>query len=110
MSAMLKMLADMVLKDLDPKIKELLTPDNIQSVVSSVSETLQGYQKRVENMEEAQGQILNALEQLNKGSTNDGSKHKRISGEPVRAALAGTAHGNSATSTSGITERTGTRS
>lgn len=81
MSAMAKMFADMILKEIPPEIREAITAENIARVQQNISNLLTFYKESLEGIKAEQLEQKLMLEKVleNVGNGN--------SGKPARAAL-----------------------
>ena len=80
MSAMAKMFADLILKEIPPEIREAITPENLTRIQENVQNTLAFYKGALEHIIKEQQEQREILERiaLNVGNSN--------SGKPARGA------------------------
>jgi hypothetical protein len=78
MSALAKMMADMLLKELPDEVRNALTPENINRLGESVILTYKKWNETLNSIVETQAKQQIMLEEiLEKVSNNDGSSNRR---------------------------------
>lgn len=80
MSAMAKMFADIILKEIPPEIREAITPENLARIQENVQNTLAFYRGALEHVIREQQEQREILERIEANASNSNS------GKPPRGA------------------------
>ena len=86
MSAMAKMFADLILKEIPPEIREAITPENLTRIQENVQNTLAFYKGALEHIIKEQQEQREILEEMAAYGRDRNSRNaargsaKRISG------------------------------